>query len=139
MSWRGVIEEHRASLPVSEATPVITLLEGGTPLIPAPAISERVGRDVFLKFEGMIPTGLLVVMVTSVFIYMGWSTWMWVGSLAAILIVYIMQPIMPKQRDPNHKVRLIGSRFSAFDDEPSASAPNHPMAIADRPAGSSGG
>ena len=57
MSWRGVIEEHRASLPVSEATPVITLLEGGTPLIPAPAISPRVGRDVFLKFEGMNPTG----------------------------------------------------------------------------------
>ena len=57
MRWRGVIEEHRASLPVSDDTPVVTLLEGGTPLIPAPAISERVGRDVRLKFEGMNPTG----------------------------------------------------------------------------------
>ena len=55
--WRGVIEEHRARLPVEESTPVVTLLEGGTPLIPAPAVEERVGRSVFLKFEGMNPTG----------------------------------------------------------------------------------
>jgi len=52
-----VIEEHRSRLPVSDSTPVVTLLEGGTPLIPAPAISDRVGSDVFLKFEGMNPTG----------------------------------------------------------------------------------
>lgn len=57
MRWRGVIEEHRDRLPVSDATPVVTLLEGGTPLIPAPAVSDRVDRDVFLKFEGMNPTG----------------------------------------------------------------------------------
>ena len=57
MNWRGVIEEHRARLPVSDATPVFTLLEGGTPLIPAPYVSERVERDVYLKFEGMNPTG----------------------------------------------------------------------------------
>ncbi|MGI9667813.1 MAG: threonine synthase [Acidimicrobiia bacterium] len=57
MTWRGVIEEHRESLPVSDATPVITLLEGGTPLIPAPAVSSLVGADVYLKFEGMNPTG----------------------------------------------------------------------------------
>jgi threonine synthase len=57
MSWRGVIEEFRSRLPVSGATPVVTLLEGGTPLIPAPFVSDLVGRDVFLKFEGMNPTG----------------------------------------------------------------------------------
>lgn len=57
MIWRGVIEEHRDRLPVTEDTPVITLLEGGTPLIPAPAISDIVGREVLLKFEGMNPTG----------------------------------------------------------------------------------
>lgn len=57
MSWRGVIEEHRHSLPVSESTPIITLLEGGTPLIPAPFVSEFVERDVYLKFEGVNPTG----------------------------------------------------------------------------------
>jgi threonine synthase len=57
MRWRGVIEEHRSHLPVSDATPVVTLLEGGTPLIPAPAVSDLVSRDVYVKFEGMNPTG----------------------------------------------------------------------------------
>ena len=57
MAWRGVIEEYRDRLPVSADTPVITLLEGGTPLIPAGTVSERVGREVLLKFEGMNPTG----------------------------------------------------------------------------------
>ncbi len=57
MIWRGVIEEFRDRLPVTDETPVVTLLEGGTPLIPAPAVSAIVGRDVLLKFEGMNPTG----------------------------------------------------------------------------------
>jgi threonine synthase len=57
VTWQGVIEEFRAALPVSAATPVVTLLEGGTPLIPAPAVSEIVHREVLLKFEGMNPTG----------------------------------------------------------------------------------
>lgn len=55
--WRGVIEEHRPFLPVSEKTPVVTLREGGTPLLPAPRLSERVGAKVWLKFEGANPTG----------------------------------------------------------------------------------
>ena len=45
MTWRGVIEEHRDRLPVTDATPVVTLLEGGTPLIPAPAVSSIVGAS----------------------------------------------------------------------------------------------
>jgi threonine synthase len=55
--WRGVIEEYRASLPVDAATPVITLGEGGTPLLPAPAVSELTGCEVYLKVEGANPTG----------------------------------------------------------------------------------
>jgi threonine synthase len=57
VTWKGVIEEYRDHLPVSSDTPVVTLHEGGTPLIPAPAVSEIVERDVFFKFEGMNPTG----------------------------------------------------------------------------------
>ncbi|MGH9080042.1 MAG: threonine synthase, partial [Acidimicrobiales bacterium] len=56
-SWRGVIEEYRAFLPVSADTPVVTLLEGGTPLLPAPRLSDRVGARVLLKVEGANPTG----------------------------------------------------------------------------------
>lgn len=55
--WRGVIEEYRPFLPVSADTPVVTLLEGGTPLLPAPRLSDRVGARVMLKVEGANPTG----------------------------------------------------------------------------------
>jgi len=55
--WRGVIEEYREHLPVSDATPVITLLEGNTPLIRARSLSDRLGLDVYLKYEGVNPTG----------------------------------------------------------------------------------
>jgi threonine synthase len=56
-AWRGVIEEYREFLPVGDETPVVTLLEGGTPLLPAPRLSERVGATVWLKYEGANPTG----------------------------------------------------------------------------------
>ncbi len=55
--WRGVMEEYRELLPISGRTPVITLLEGGTPLLPAPRLSERVNAEVWLKVEGANPTG----------------------------------------------------------------------------------
>ena len=55
--WRGLIEEYRDRLPVNDSTPVITLHEGNTPLVPAPALSERTGCDVWLKVEGANPTG----------------------------------------------------------------------------------
>jgi threonine synthase len=55
--WPGLIEAYRDRLPVSDATPVITLREGGTPLLPAPYLSDRVEARVLLKYEGLNPTG----------------------------------------------------------------------------------
>ena len=55
--WPGVIAAYREYLPVSGATPVVTLLEGGTPLVDAPHLSERTGARVLLKLEGLNPTG----------------------------------------------------------------------------------
>ena len=55
--WRGVLHEYRDRLDVTDATPIITLGEGGTPLIPAPALSARTGAKIWVKFEGMNPTG----------------------------------------------------------------------------------
>jgi threonine synthase len=55
--WRGVVEEYRDRLPVTTATPVVTLLEGGTPLVPARRVSQLTGCEVFLKVEGLNPTG----------------------------------------------------------------------------------
>lgn len=57
MAWRGVIEEYRQWLPVDAGTPVVTLGEGGTPLLPAPRLSALTGCEVFVKVEGMNPTG----------------------------------------------------------------------------------
>ncbi|HEX8464966.1 MAG TPA: threonine synthase [Abditibacterium sp.] len=59
MMWRGLIENYRAHLPVSDATPVITLHEGNTPLIHAPRLAAQIAPDceLYLKFEGANPTG----------------------------------------------------------------------------------
>jgi threonine synthase len=55
--WRGIIEEYRDRLPVGAATPVVTLGEGGTPLVHATHLSSLTGCDVHLKVEGANPTG----------------------------------------------------------------------------------
>jgi len=58
-AWPGLIEAYRSYLPVTPNTPVVTLLEGNTPLIPVPAIASIIGRSVrvFAKFDGLNPTG----------------------------------------------------------------------------------
>ena len=56
-AWRGIVEEYRDRLPVNENTPVVTLQEGGTPLLPATRVSELTGCEVLLKVEGLNPTG----------------------------------------------------------------------------------
>ena len=55
--WRGLIAEYRDRLPVTDKTPNITLLEGGTPLNYACVLSEMVGAQVWLKVDGANPTG----------------------------------------------------------------------------------
>jgi len=56
--WRGVIREYMDRLPFSESDPIVTLGEGGTPLIEAPALAKLLDvGSVHLKFEGMNPTG----------------------------------------------------------------------------------
>jgi threonine synthase len=55
--WPGLIEAYRERLPVTAETPVVTLQEGNTPLLPAPELSRRTGCEVYLKVEGLNPTG----------------------------------------------------------------------------------
>ncbi len=55
--WRGVIAEYRDRLPVTADTPVVTLGEGGTPLVPAAVLSAMTGCEVYLKVEAGNPTG----------------------------------------------------------------------------------
>ena len=58
-AWPGVIERYREFLPVSAKTPVVTLLEGNTPLVPAPRLAETTDPSlkIYLKCEGFNPTG----------------------------------------------------------------------------------
>lgn len=55
--WQGIIREYADRLPAHVQSTIVTLGEGGTPLVPAPALSRRTGADVYVKFEGMNPTG----------------------------------------------------------------------------------
>lgn len=56
--WPGLILHYSHMLPVSDSTPVVTLLEGNTPLIPLPLISRELkGLEVYAKYEGANPTG----------------------------------------------------------------------------------
>ncbi len=58
MAWRGVIEQYRKLLPVTEKTPVISINEGGTPLIRARNLERHIdgGLQIWLKYEGLNPT-----------------------------------------------------------------------------------
>jgi threonine synthase len=53
----GLIERYRDRLPVTDRTPLVTLGEGSTPLMPAPRLSAAIGVEVYLKYEGANPTG----------------------------------------------------------------------------------
>ena len=59
MAWEGVIKTYKEFLPVTDKTPIVTLKEGNTPLIPADRLSAKInkGLKIFLKYEGLNPTG----------------------------------------------------------------------------------
>lgn len=71
-----------------------------------------------LSWEGMIPASLLLVLVTSFVVYMGWLNWMWAASIATLGVIWLVQPILPRQPNPNRRIPLIGSRFSPLHDSP---------------------
>lgn len=66
-----------------------------------------------LAWEGMIPVSLLVLAATAVMVYFGAQDWMWLASLGCAAIIYFVEPILPKQANPNHKVKLAGSKYAA--------------------------
>jgi threonine synthase len=57
MTAASLAERYRDRLPLTAATPIVTLGEGGTPLLPAPRLSARLGLEIWLKWEGQNPTG----------------------------------------------------------------------------------
>ncbi|KMY51693.1 threonine synthase [Peribacillus loiseleuriae] len=57
MSWRGLLSEYREMLPVNEKTPDLSLHEGNTPLIKCENLSKEWGIELYVKYEGLNPTG----------------------------------------------------------------------------------
>ncbi len=57
--WQGIIKHYREFLPVSDSTPIVTLLEGNTPLVEAENLAKAIGfrGKIYLKYEGLNPTG----------------------------------------------------------------------------------
>ena len=55
--WQGIIREYAERMPFSDGDPIVTLGEGGTPLVHAKALDARTGATVYVKVEGMNPTG----------------------------------------------------------------------------------
>lgn len=55
--WKGLIEEYKQFLPVTENTPALTLNEGNTPLIHLVNLSKKLGIELYGKIEGANPTG----------------------------------------------------------------------------------
>src|SRR6266536_1008042 len=57
--WPGVIARYRERLNITSAVPPVTLLEGNTPLIPAPSLAQALGGgfELYLKYEGLNPSG----------------------------------------------------------------------------------
>ncbi|MCH8822526.1 MAG: NADH-quinone oxidoreductase subunit NuoH [Planctomycetes bacterium] len=82
-----------------------------------------------LAWEGMIPTALLVLLVTSFVVFMGWTSQMWLASIATVGIIWVVRPMLPKQANPNHKLELLGSRFSPKTHEALTTSPVEPQGL----------
>jgi NADH-quinone oxidoreductase subunit H len=83
-----------------------------------------------LAWEGMIPTALVMLLITAVFTYMGWAGSIWAGSLLCVAVMYLVGPMLPHQKNPNHRIGMIGSRFSPLV-EGTGSVSSHPVAMSD--------
>ncbi|MDP5272743.1 threonine synthase [Chengkuizengella axinellae] len=57
MKYEGLLQTHKEFLPITEDTPMITLHEGNTPLIRADQLSKELNLNIYLKYEGLNPTG----------------------------------------------------------------------------------
>lgn len=86
-----------------------------------------------LAWEGMIPTALLVLSMTAIFVYMGWTAWTWLGSIACVAIIYLVWPYLPRQPNPNRRLALIGSRFSPLRESDARAQSSDPLAFVESP------
>ena len=74
-----------------------------------------------------------MLLTTSVIIYLGMPEWMWVASIISAVLMLAVAPMLPRQKDANHKVALIGSRFCPPEDDDVVTNPTSAAALADAP------
>ncbi|NBQ89712.1 MAG: hypothetical protein EBU07_20060, partial [Betaproteobacteria bacterium] len=72
----------------------------------------------------------LMLLITAAFTYMGWAGSIWAGSLLCIVAMYLLGPMLPRQKNPNHRIGIIGSRFSPLV-EGAGTVSSHPVALND--------
>jgi len=73
-----------------------------------------------LAWEAMIPASLVFLLAVSVMVYLGLGAWMWAASIATVILIVLVQPLIPRSADPNHKVAMIGSRYSPLPEAEAA-------------------
>ena len=84
-----------------------------------------------LAWQGMIPVAILLLASAAVMTYFGITQYMWLASGACLAIIWIAQPLMPREDNPNRRIPIIGSRFSPLADERVVTASTHPIALSD--------
>jgi hypothetical protein len=55
---------------------------------------------------------LLLLLMTSFFVYFGWTPYLWAGSLGCLALVYLLLPVLPQAQGTNRRIPMVGSRFS---------------------------
>ena len=84
-----------------------------------------------LAGAGMMPTALLVLLVTSFVVFRGWLPMMWLASLITVFVIWLVRPLLPQQANPNRRLPLLGSRFSPKTHEALLSSPVEPRGVDD--------
>ena len=98
----------------------------------------RYDQVMMLGWQGMIPAGMLMLVVTSVMVYLGQTTIvpMFIANVFMLVVILIGQYVLAKsfgRSTLNRKIPLYGSRYSPMEGEQVVTAPRVPMAIEDRP------
>ena len=113
----GLIERYRDRLPVTDRTPLVSLGEGSTPLMPAPRLSAAIGVEVYLKYEGANPTGSFkdrgMTMAVSKALEDG------AGHAVCASTGNTAAPLRPTAREPGSALRWCSRR----EPSPAASSP----------------
>lgn len=92
----------------------------------------RIRWDQVMKlcWNALIPLGIVLLIATSVMVYLGWTSWWETLAMHAVLafLLFAVQPILPRA-PVNHKTPLTGSRYSRRAGDPLMTAPAHPSAL----------